>query len=91
MTVRPPRSMTRVAGPASARMSEEFPTPAIFLSRTASACARRGVIDDDLAVDEDDVGGLGAGGDDAGAGEKQVSTSRQLSLRRDLRPLLRMS
>ena len=39
MTVRPPRSMTRVAGPASARMSAELPIAAIFPSRTASACA----------------------------------------------------
>ena len=61
MTVRPPRSMTRVAGPASARMSAELPIAAILPSRTASACAGARVIDDDLAVEEDGVGGLGVG------------------------------
>src|SRR5262245_17110927 len=39
MTVRPPRSMMRVAGPAKPRMSAERPTATIVSSRTANASA----------------------------------------------------
>ena len=39
MTVRPARSITRVAGPASARMSAERPTATMRSPRTASASA----------------------------------------------------
>jgi hypothetical protein len=61
MTVRPPRSMTRVEGPASARMSAE-PDRGDFAIAHRQGLRRRRVVNDDLAVEKDGVGELGLRG-----------------------------
>ena len=73
MTVRPRRSITRVPGPASFRMSADDPT---------AACVRRGwpapqrdrrtsIQRDDLAVEENGVRGLGRGRNGQGSSKRR--------------------